>query len=56
MGLASGVTCSFLTRARALAFTAVWSRTISAAKARTAGFLEMPSACLAETMSIRPAV
>ena len=34
--LAAGVTCSFLTSARAWSFTAWWSRTISSAKLRTA--------------------
>src|SRR5215472_7613020 len=39
VSLSSGLTLSFFNRARALLFTAVWSRTISEAKARTSLFL-----------------
>src|SRR6185437_13215491 len=56
VGLSSGVTPSFLTRARAWSFTAWWSRTICSAKSLTSGFLVLASACLPASMSSTPAV
>src|SRR5262249_47007717 len=47
---------SFFSSARALALTALWSRTMSAAKARTSLLLDFLAACCAASMSIWPAV
>ena len=56
VSLSSGVTLSFTTRSSACWFTAVWSPTISSAKARTFLLLDFDRACLAASISSCPAV
>ena len=56
VSLSSGVTLSFLTSASALSLTALWSRTISLAKARTPSVLDVCKANSAALMSMLPAV
>src|SRR6266566_980983 len=59
-GLAGGVVfrldLELIDQASACLFTAVWSRTMSSAKARTSLFLDFASACLAASISSWPAV